>query len=128
EPFISTRGPRRADFARWGGTLGPRRADFARWGGARGDRHHRERDLSDAPRARAATDGRRPARAHRAPRPVGHARRRLAGAARRARRGASPLRVCSHGRDSDPPTATGSAAGFVRDAAPWVARTLVPHA
>ena len=46
---------------------GPRGADCARWGGTRGDRHHRERDLSDAARARASADRRRSARAHRAP-------------------------------------------------------------
>src|SRR6266545_2689787 len=128
EPFISTRGPRRADFARWGGTRGPRCADFARWGGTRGDRHRRERNLSDAARARTAADGWRAAREYRAPRFVGHAGGRLAGPARRARGGASPVRVHAHRRDSDRRTATGPAVGPVRDPAPWVARTLVPNA
>ena len=79
--------------------------------------NYREGHLSDAARARAALDGQRSGRADRAPRPVGHARRRLAGSARRARRGASPLRVRSHGRDSDRRTAARPATGSVRDRA-----------
>jgi hypothetical protein len=75
---------------------GPPRADCARWGGSRGDHHLRKRDVSDAARARTTADGRRAGRAHRAPRSVGHARRRLAGPARRPRRGASPLRVSTY--------------------------------
>src|SRR2546425_8097404 len=53
----------------------------------------------------------------RAARPFGHTRRRLAGSARSARGGTSPLRVGPRRRDSDCRAASWGCAGSVRHAA-----------